>query len=989
MALHATTTPEKTILRTRKQFSYVFLAGIEMPTVIFTCKINQEFASNDQVYEFAYDTPVGTYTNVQNNMTAWIGSAAGLYDLGMARIRKTPTSNMVYIGETSEISWQNDLFITVVDEFSIWAKHVYIDPDDGIVYMDRDVLFTDQHIDFDPVPIMGCDAVADVVTYPVGVNFPEADDSWVFDSTITGFQWYSSEGVLTNDDTSDPTLTIESYPTNGRIRVALDLTAANGKTFRGYRHVYVYDPTHLPFKDFILGDCSGDFDSGGFSFEVTMLANATRMQIHDRTPITLFKRDFFGGVQQQVGQLVGRENIKASGWVDGESILYEPASGTVTFTVQGPQFWLDKIHAFPPGVAMATDTPAEWLDMPGLTVDRALWHLFHWRSTLTTMCDVHLTGDDRYATALAPAASTLWQQVREIAFTSIFAIAGFDPFGRLFVFIHPQLTPEADRTWATIQTLDRIDWQEKLDIKRVIVPEISMLSLSGIAVNSGGSGTAFFALGNGHIPKHLGIPVVLERLLLSEQAQTNELCGLYMGWKNNELPNVRIPLAQNNSMFTLFPAQFAHLNVVEGDTVRGISFSRNFMPIAVSFPYNNDEHYFRTDLILEAETFPEEAVNGDVPGVIDVTDIEDPPDDGTEVIVPIDIVILPPTETNLNHPRVVVVATNDYGVFYTETFDAPQDTYNKVTWIAMNDGLDPSEYGGLLNLVITPNGNLFLHNTFKVWAAPYLGGTWSQIASIADFNNGYITSLAVNPNEGGQVIITGSLHVNGDPKGRFVFATINGLGTGAGVDQIRMHTNKQGIVYCDNKWYVVGNADAVFLNATYWLFNAGGSIQNGVLGTFCVGAPGAAPAVHLAPVGTSNTFYYWTASDTPGSWRAVVGVADALGFTALTTLHVNTLQGIAPSPTGQNLMAASWYGVGGYHVPYKSTDSGASWQSVAGTIPVGSDVWENCRDNNRWIFGGGATIRLTLDHGATYFDKMGNLGYVAPLCDIFCIRFIE
>ena len=40
----------------------------------------------------------------------------------MVRIRKYPTEDTIYIGETSEIEWDNDLHLTIVDEFDLWAK---------------------------------------------------------------------------------------------------------------------------------------------------------------------------------------------------------------------------------------------------------------------------------------------------------------------------------------------------------------------------------------------------------------------------------------------------------------------------------------------------------------------------------------------------------------------------------------------------------------------------------------------------------------------------------------------------------------------------------------------------------------------------------------------------------------------------------------------------------------------------------------------------
>ena len=59
------------------------------------------------------------------------------------------------------------------------------------------------------------------------------------------------------------------------------------------------------------------------------------------------------------------------------------------------------------------------------------------------------------------------------------------------------------------------------------------------------------------------------------------------------------------------------------------------------------------------------------------------------------------------------------------------------------------------------------------------------------------------------------------------------------------------------------------------------------------------------------------------------------------------------------------------------------------SISTGLDIWENCRDDFRWLFAGGSTIKLTMDAGLTAIDKTGNLTTLAPLCDITAARFVE
>ena len=994
MPIEAITPEQETLLCSDNQRTELFLGFTDPPPVVFTCVINQTFSTHDMVFEFLYNTPTGDLADVLPGMTAWIGSDVGLYDIGQCRIRKAPVSGTLYVSEGSEIDWANALYVTIVDEMGLWPKHLFIDTDET-VYVDRDIAYTDQYEKFAPVPIMGCNAILDVESYPATVRFPEVDRSWVFDSTITGYLWTATEGTFDNNAIANPVLTIVAYPANGLIRVALRLTTAAGAQFTGYRYVQVYDAEqdayglsmHRPIQVFQLASCRGDYRTGGFSFEVTLYSESGRDEIRDRAPIYLFARDYYGNSVTSIGQLAGRENIVAMGWIDAESIEYDPSGGTVTFTVQGPQFWMERMNGYPSTVRMATNTPDRWITMPALTVDRGLWYFLHNHTTATAVLDVTLTGDTRYAAEMRSPNSSLWAQIVEMASTSIFATGGFDPYGRLFISIDPQMTPAAGRTWAVVQEIEPVDFENKIQIDRITVSDVSILYFSGVAVSAGGQGKAYFSLSPGHVHKRYGAPFQIERILLSDQAQSNELCGLLMGWKNNEYPLIGVAFAQNNHMFTLFPPQFGHITIAEGDTERGVTLDKNLVPRSINFAWDGDAGVLSTEINFEAETFPELSTNGDVPGIIEAEDITDPPDIDLD-FPPFDIVVSPdPTIENTNLPRVVVNGSRNYGIHYTEDFNT--DDVAGPEWISMNDGLTDTIYAGLQNLVVTPDGTLFMQTSFKVFAADGIGGTWVEIADIADFNSGAITGIAVDPNESGQIVITGSLHVNGAPMGRFVFATIDGLGAGAGVNVMRMHTNQQGIAYTNNKWTVIGNADAVFLDATYWAFDGGGTLQNGELGTFCVGAPGAAPAVYIVPVGTQDIIFYWTASGTPGSWKVTLDGTGFATFVALTTIGPNTIQGISPSPTGTILMAGSWYGVGAYHVPYKSTDSGATWSSLAGTIPVGPDVWENCRDDNRWIFGGGTVIRFTADVGTTYIDRMGNLPYIAPLIDITLIRFIE
>jgi len=967
-------------LNSENQRSELFLAFTEHPPVIFRCVINQTFTTHDQVYELTYDTPTGDYTDVIPGMVAWIGSSAGKYDYGQVRVRKALTADKVFINEVSEVAWANDLHVTIVDEMGLFPKHLYIDENQE-VFMDRDVAYTDQHEVFAPVPIMGCNAVIDVESYPVTVKFPGADRSWVIGSTIASHLWTATAGTLTNETTDDPTLTIASYPTNGLIRVAYTPTTAAGASFTGYRYVKVYDATHRPVEVFQLTNCQGDFSSGGFSFEVVLYTDVTRDDIRDRAPIVLFRKDYYGDDEISLGQLEGREIIEACGWVDGESIVYDPEAGTVSFSVQGPQFWMEKINAYPTGVRIANKATGSWTLIPGLTVDRGLWHFLHWRTTATAILDVTLTGDGRYASEVSSPQSSLWGQIVEMAGTSIFATGGFDQYGRLFISIDPQMTPVADRTAIPIiQDFQTDEWEGQIQIQRRIVSDVAQIYFSGIAVDISGKGKAYFSLSPGHMFRRYGSIMTVERILLTDQTHSNDLCGLLAGWKNNQYPKIQINLAQNNPMFTLFPPQYGHIDIAATDTERGIERSLDLVPRTITRVFDSESGVISTQITFEAATLPDLSTNGDVPGIIDSGDIVNPPIDDI-IIPPVDIVILPPDDPNSSRPKTLVIA-GSLGVFYTENADA--DDVADIEWFPMNEGLTEDQYENIVNMFLTPSGKIWIHCRYaagdSIHYANGVGWPFQTLVTQAEISpsGSTIEALGYSPYESEKILFVAGLDSAFDAY----------VGDSSGYSQIDLgyqiyyrQVPGMWIVCTDGgNWYFFGSVGGVF--STPWLF----IIDSGYTLLYSDSintATGQDYAYRRAvPVGTSDVFFEWDGSGA-GGYNKGSGYPAAPVLTRSTTINMRGSQPTAVSPTGTIIMAAS------DSTPYRSVDGGDTWESVADTMPVGLGVWESCRDDYRFIGAGGTAIKFTSDVGETFVGLEGNLTYIAPLIDIYFVRFIE
>ncbi|HNB53844.1 MAG TPA: hypothetical protein PK530_17995, partial [Anaerolineales bacterium] len=133
--------------------------------------------------------------------------------------------------------------------------------------------------------------------------------------------------------------------------------------------------------------------------------------------------------------------------------------------------------------------------------------------------------------------------------------------------------------------------------------------------------------------------------------------------------------------------------------------------------------------------------------------------------------------------------------------------------------------------------------------------------------------------------------------------------------------------------------------------------------------------------GTMDKAFEWTI-DTLNGFVEVIGT----GQTRNTDWSPGNYQGLAMSPTGNIGIGTDYISL----IPYLTEDGGATWDSISGVIAIGSDVWENCKDDYRWIFGGGMVVKLTMDRGATApIDKLGNLLSIAPLIDVAGLRFIE
>lgn len=973
--------PQLAKLRKTPQWTELYLAGTEIPSTVFAARVNQVFEvpvladdkPYDEIAEVAYDTvTTGAYTDIVVGMTMFVGTSPGSNDVGIVRIRKAPTSNTLYFGEESDVEWADDLYLTVIDEILLFQRHVKIVGSQ--VYMDNDIDYSDQHEDCDPVPCMGSDIVLDIEEYPVAVN-RTASGSWVFDSTITSYLWTASAGVLTNETTATPTLTISSYPANGKIRLKLTVTAANGKSYSGYRKVHVYDSTHRPHKIFTLENCSGNADVGGWSFEVTMFADASVTQIYDRAKVILFAKDHYGRKESEIesiGQLSGSENIVAIGYIDGETIEWNAEYSAVRFTVQGPQFWFDKMSGFPPGVQIVKGDPNDWTDFHDLTVDKALWHLLHWRTTATMVMDIFLTNDARLSAGFEVPTDSIWQQIIEIAQTSIFAIPLCDRFGRLFVEIDANLTPVIDRSaFPVIMDVDEEDAHGNFSLQRKIIDEVSMLDLSGVTVSQSGTGVPLFALANGHLFKHYGQIEVADRLLLDDQMQANDLAGLAIAKRNNEFPSIPIPLWANNRMIDICPRQYLGITIYSFRNIREVNYVGNAIPREVSHVWNNETGAMPVEIIAESETFPEIAITGDSPVVTDDGD-DTPPE--TPPPPP------PPGDIGEEGPQKILLATYDDGLAYTVNAHEGTDA----SWFLMNNGLSETERNNVVRMLRSPSGAFFIAigsvatpvAIDSIYYAPSLGSSWVKILDKTQvhqgtYGNAVISGFGINPFASEQLLVIGGGYsaLNVGTKKTY-------LGSSAGFTEI------DGDIDCNNepgdisiegsKWIFTANRASALTPAGWSDISSAGAIITET-NDFTTGFIHQAFCFHHRKAGkifmltTNLGAKLRVISDDDPTVEVIYDLPNDFGVDACN---------VAISPSGLFLMGGNASVIG-----QRSSDGGASWGNIgtSGGMTTGCEVWGNGGDDNWFIAALTNKIMKTGNWGTDWEDNTGDLSTLLPL----------
>lgn len=984
--VRAVTELENGKLENGGQYSEVF-AIPRVPNTVYTARLASVPTSTDMVALIAVNSGSGTPSDIRADMKMLVGTSAGADDLGFCRVRATPTlpggAGNVKISELSHIDWQSSCYLTFVDDYDIMPRHLKIVAGEAYIDYERD--YSDQHVNFDPVVNMGGHRVLELEGGEV-THIRSASLSFVFDGTISSYLWEApGASAISGSTTATATIT---YDTPGHYVEYLTLTSNDAKTWTGVRYVFIPDPETLTSN---IKSPKGTESFGGISVDFKVTSQATYADIRKRSFIIVFSRDYFGGVEGSVAYKDYEKNILAHGRVSNTKLEWNDELGEVEITIQDEKHWMSQLPVFPFGLERPeSGTASAWTEMPGLNTDRAVWALLHEYCTITRIADFHPSNDTRYSEEMSSIGNKLLTQLEEIAALTILADLVFDRYGEAWLRVEPQLVPEANRSgWAVVQDLTSRSYIKGLEAEIPERENTAQINLSGVSVPAYGKASPHFSLSYGRIPAPYGDFDTQANLLLASQSQSNSLSGLFMGWRNCNFDPLPILLVGNNRMYSLAEYCRASITISADENPRGFAYDGYIVPREIRWEHIEESGKIYYEIDFQDESVEQISVTGDFPEEAAITDDDFSSPPPPSIIIPPPIPIPPPIDTvNTIYPSHMISATSQ-GVFYTITGrdDDP-------IWISMNEGFADGDELDIGNLVVCPNGSVYCIardslGWEKVYRASALGATWVEVFDGSEYgtSTARISGIGVSKEHPELVAIC-----VGDEYENFGTLDTHKIYTGSGGsftegDFVRhKYTNRYvAIVFRNGLWNVYGSRPVgiggSLASPRVWFYDAGGGL---------VGDPDGVDWGSGAGGGAGDSYADGRAGHICWgngiSGYSIINDTEATSIDAITAYGTpDQIQSLSLSPSGEYGMGA-W---GASETPYKTIDGGATMELVSATIPLGSDIWENCGDKTRWIFGGGMVIRVTTDQGATYADKVGNLLTIAPLVDVIILRYVD
>lgn len=397
---------------------------IHQPEAVFKARVNMASVTYP-LTELTYNAvTLGAYTDIEPDMTLLLGTTEGDDDLGRVRIKSLADADTIFIPRTARgvedgtLEVTASAYITVLDDFRVWAKIPYFDVENGIDYKDGTQEVLDHNVDIPPVANAGAgfadyiDSISSVITvdFDASLSIAVADGA-----TITTYAWDVKDGTITVGTSADAQITA-TFPAGFRW-VTVTVTDSNGKFHTARCPVLAVDPDDdVTVESYQL---TQRLEKSGQTVSIDIYKDLARDTYLDGT-LVMFWWD-------EPATPSDRDHMKFIGWLDTENTrIGRVKTGirrSLSFQALDINGKLNKLPGFPQALYReeekdSEDNPAlPWGYMPSLDMHKSLIYLLFWHSTALELGDFILpAGLQSYdAMRLDSGAGTLFSQVDQQA----------------------------------------------------------------------------------------------------------------------------------------------------------------------------------------------------------------------------------------------------------------------------------------------------------------------------------------------------------------------------------------------------------------------------------------------------------------------------------------------------------------------------------------------------------------------------------------------
>lgn len=431
------------------------------PDVVFAARVNQsEFTY--PIWQVEWDgTSVGAFTNVKANMTVLFGTTPGGDDLGRQRTIATAETTTLYFGRSSrgvkdgEVNLTDNAYITVLDDYRVWAKVPYIDSN-GQIFKDGLFAYGDQTINIPPKANAGA-GFADTIDPDTGlitVSFPSSE-SYGLSNAITSYDWDVADGTITVGTSSSASITA-TFPAGFRW-VLLTVVDTESNFHTTAVPVYACDPENdTTIQAFEIERHSIRKDGQDLSLRI--LSDIPESTYPDGTLVMMWEGDASGPTS--------RAHMRFIGWhhTDPAEISAERTAvlSGVSFECLDVAGKLRTLPGFPISIE-GSATPGSWPEMFEPNMDKYIDYLLRWHSTAFEVAHFTLsgTGDDYPFVILGSDGGTLWDQAARRAQSLVpDYVLTCDTQGKIAMRPDPIIQALGDRTATVQEALLESSWSD-------------------------------------------------------------------------------------------------------------------------------------------------------------------------------------------------------------------------------------------------------------------------------------------------------------------------------------------------------------------------------------------------------------------------------------------------------------------------------------------------------------------------------------------------